>query len=203
MPGLAMLLFLVVVLVEGVGSVDLMSYSCMNTTSTFDNVTLHIHNEFRAYHDNTSDLCINQELKDSAETYANTLAELDSQATDISYFQHDPTNMLEGENLCRVNKKMLLHQGAAHCVEKCTNAWYSDEEPLFNYMFKEEQFNPTETVGHFTALVWRETTAVGCAVAQGAHGAYVVCRYYPPGNVLYEYETNIGNKISDEADDDK
>ena len=48
---------------------------------------------------------------------------------------------------------MLLKQGAAHCVEKCTDAWYSDEEPLFNYMFKEEQFNPTETVsgqmGHF------------------------------------------------------
>ena len=47
---------------EGVASVDLMSYSCLDTTSTFDNVTLQIHNEFRAYHHNTSDLCINQKL---------------------------------------------------------------------------------------------------------------------------------------------
>jgi hypothetical protein len=38
-------------------------------------------------------------------------------------------------------------------------------------------------VGHYTQLVWRNTTYVGCAGADGRDGTYrLVCRYSPPGN---------------------
>ncbi|KAL2072736.1 hypothetical protein VTL71DRAFT_12079 [Oculimacula yallundae] len=58
------------------------------------------------------------------------------------------------------------------------------------YNFKKPGFN--EKTGHFTQLVWGNTTSVGCAVRQcdgenKTPGAYVVCEYYPPGNV-------VGNK---------
>jgi hypothetical protein len=29
---------------------------------------------------------------------------------------------------------------------KCSNGWYMDEESLFNYQFKAEEFNPVRTV---------------------------------------------------------
>ena len=41
-------------------------------------------------------------------------------------------------------------------------------------------------VGHYTQLVWRDTTQVGCGVATGGGSTVLVCRYSPPGN--YEGE---------------
>ena len=41
-------------------------------------------------------------------------------------------------------------------------------------------------VGHYTAMVWRDTTSVGCAVGAGGGDLYLVCRYAPAGNVISE-----------------
>ena len=39
-------------------------------------------------------------------------------------------------------------------------------------------------VGHYTQMVWRDTSAVGCAVARGRQADVLVCRYAKPGNVV-------------------
>lgn len=38
-------------------------------------------------------------------------------------------------------------------------------------------------VGHYTQIIWRTTTQVGCALASNEDEDYLVCRYAPPGNV--------------------
>ena len=39
-------------------------------------------------------------------------------------------------------------------------------------------------VGHYTQMVWKGTTRLGCAVRKGRKWDFLVCRYSPPGNVV-------------------
>lgn len=64
------------------------------------------------------------------------------------------------------------------------DAWGSERE---KYNFKKPGFS--KETGHFTQLVWSNTTSVGCGRVNcngenGTPGWYVVCEYYPPGNVV-------------------
>ncbi|APE28745.1 CAP domain-containing protein [Aurantiacibacter gangjinensis] len=38
-------------------------------------------------------------------------------------------------------------------------------------------------VGHYTQVIWRDTQELGCAVARGQTNDFLVCRYFPAGNV--------------------
>ncbi len=37
--------------------------------------------------------------------------------------------------------------------------------------------------GHYSQVIWRESRALGCALAQGTARDVLVCRYFPAGNV--------------------
>lgn len=39
-------------------------------------------------------------------------------------------------------------------------------------------------VGHYTQMIWPGTQRVGCALATNAWADYLVCRYFPAGNVM-------------------
>jgi len=41
-------------------------------------------------------------------------------------------------------------------------------------------------VAHYTQMVWRNTTEVGCGAAKGGGNDYLVCEYAPEGNILAE-----------------
>ena len=38
-------------------------------------------------------------------------------------------------------------------------------------------------VGHYTQVVWKDTREVGCAVVRNQRDDFLVCRYWPAGNI--------------------
>ena len=57
-------------------------------------------------------------------------------------------------------------------------------------------------IGHYTAMVWRSTTQIGCGFVAGAvpnelgiggGTDFLVCRYNPPGNIPGEGPSNLPN----------
>jgi hypothetical protein len=41
-------------------------------------------------------------------------------------------------------------------------------------------------VGHYSQIVWKTTTKVGCGFAESNGSDVLVCDYAPPGNVMGE-----------------
>lgn len=64
--------------------------------------------------------------------------------------------------------------------------WYGEVDI---YNFDRPGFS-MET-GHFTQLVWTDTTELGCGVTSCGGGEIWVCRYNPPGNYRGQYGTRV------------
>lgn len=85
-----------------------------------------------------------------------------------------------------------LAKGYAN-VTAAVDAW-GDEQAGYNY--KDPGFS--ESTGHFTQLVWRNTTTVGCAATDcngkdDIDGFILVCEYWPAGNVvdMGQFQANV------------
>lgn len=68
--------------------------------------------------------------------------------------------------------------------------WYAEEA---DYDYNNPGFSMA--TGHFTQVVWKSSTEVGCGVAQTQNGSftvvYVVCQYTPPGNFTGRFPENV------------
>jgi hypothetical protein len=42
-------------------------------------------------------------------------------------------------------------------------------------------------VSHYTQMIWKGTTRVGCAIHSAGRTEYLICRYSPPGNIDGKY----------------
>ncbi|CAO3633518.1 unnamed protein product [Cunninghamella echinulata] len=65
--------------------------------------------------------------------------------------------------------------------------WYDEEK---KYDYDNPGFN--KKVGHFTAVIWRSTSKIGCAVTKCRNGSKLYsCNYKKPGNVQGQFEKNV------------
>lgn len=99
----------------------------------------------------------------------------------------------------------LKNKAAAQGV---TNQWYNDE---MNNWSSYGQDNPPSgqdlnSFGHFTQLVWKSSTKIGCATVKCPAGTvlslpswYTVCNYNPPGNFGGEYGVNVLKPLGADA----
>ncbi|KAI0203562.1 CAP domain-containing protein [Astrocystis sublimbata] len=66
-------------------------------------------------------------------------------------------------------------------------AWGNERD---EYNFGKPGF--TEKTGHFTQLVWKSTSDVGCGRRLcGQRGWYLACEYWPPGNVIGAFKDEV------------
>lgn len=83
-----------------------------------------------------------------------------------------------------------------------TNLMYNDEIDYFPnpYGVPNPAMTEFEKWGHFSQIVWKDTTHVGCAtvmcnglgnIDSSSSLPFTVCNYSPPGNYNGEYADNV------------
>lgn len=148
------------------------------------------HNDLRAKH------CV-APLKKSAKLEAESRKWALEQAK-ADEFEHDKNRGSVGENLYSASKSPETFDDDAAVHRGAAEAWYGE---IKDYKFDSARPHADKTgvVGHFTQLVWKASTEVGCAnvsyAAGGMNKVISVCRYAPAGNDVSDdgalYKINV------------
>jgi hypothetical protein len=136
----------------------------------FSQEILDAHNRYRAAV-GVSPLVWSDDLANAAQVWANTL---DANMQ----FAHDPGAQNQGENI-------WMGTAGAFSLTQMVDSWGQEQQNFQNGAFPNVSTTGNwSDVGHYSQIVWRSTTSVGCAGVAGSDGNYrFVCRYGPPGNV--------------------
>ncbi|KAF8655743.1 hypothetical protein HU200_060900 [Digitaria exilis] len=75
----------------------------------------------------------------------------------------------------------MMQAGSDGITWKTTIDEWSDEKKSYHY--GTNSCDPGKTCGHYTAVVWKGTTTVGCGRVKCNNGdTMIMCSYWPPGN---------------------
>lgn len=118
-----------------------------------------------------------QRLARDAAGWARTLAR-------SGRFEHSPADAsdpnVQGENL-------WAGTPGAWAPEEMVGYWVAEKRDYKPGLFPAvSKSGDLDKFGHYTQLIWRRTTKVGCAVDRSAREDLLVCRYSEGGNVIGE-----------------
>ena len=135
---------------------------------------LNRHNYYRALHQ-ADDL-----VRDSTlEKIALENAEYMIQTKTIKFFDSEYENNPIGQNFNITLKS--VPNGA-----EVTDNWYSK---VSNYDFSRSGYS--SQASEFTQVVWKNTKKIGCAYACESILCFAICLYYPCGNYIGQFGTNV------------
>jgi len=131
------------------------------------------HNTVRAQH-GAVDLTWSDDLATAAQNWASGCV-----------FQHSGGSLgAFGENLAAGSSDYTIADGVGDWASEASQYKASNPVP-----------------SHFTQMVWKATTQLGCALVSCAAGSilpasygpanYIVCEYSPEGNVIGEFSQNV------------
>ena len=114
------------------------------------------------------------ELSSDARTWAEKLA-------NEKIFEHAYAEVLQkkqGENL-------WMGTAGEFAYAEMAALWLDEHVLMKSGRFPDvSKTGKWEDVGHYTQMIWADTRQVGCAIAKNNIDEFVVCRYFPAGNVL-------------------
>ena len=137
------------------------------------------HNYYRKQHQ-VDNLEINCDLMKIAQNYAEKLQKEGS----LVHSGDDYNGNAMGENLYWISTKEYSPPSA-------TDSWYNE---IDDYDFSTGSSKNGNAIGHFTQVVWKGSQELGIGVSCGSNGCYVVGNYYPAGNYIGQYTSNVLEK---------
>ncbi|KAH0596636.1 hypothetical protein MHUMG1_05754 [Metarhizium humberi] len=142
----------------------------------FKSEMLAAHNFFRSQHGGSqqgvNDLTWDDKLANTAQPWSAKCV-----------FEHNKSGY--GENIA-------YHSAKNTAWGEFVNMW-GEERKQYNF----DQGGFSSGTGHFTQVVWKGTTTVGCGqtwcdgTTGNIKGLFVVCNYNPPGNYNNDYKNNV------------
>jgi len=155
--------------------------------ATIRSQSLSSHNAYRLKH-HVPNVAIADALNLTAQSWAEYLAA-------NALFQHSTPAQRNnaGENIY-VSYTTASAIAANVLSESAVASWYNE---VSAYNYANPQF--ASTTGHFTQVVWKASTLIGCGAASGVktingvkyNAFYVVCQYSPAGNVTGQFADNV------------
>ncbi|XP_030271976.1 Golgi-associated plant pathogenesis-related protein 1-like isoform X2 [Sparus aurata] len=142
--------------------------------SSFQQEFLATHNTLRKKH-NTPPMVLDDELTASSQKWADHLLA-------INTLQHSTTD--DGENVFTMSSSETLTLTGKEAVE----SWYSE---IKDYDWGSPGFSGN--TGHFTQVVWKDSTKLGVGMATNGKKVFVVGQYRPAGNMAVKeyFEKNV------------
>lgn len=104
-------------------------------------------------------------------------SELAASGTFEHYEEVSDDPQAQGENLWMGTK-------GAYGVETMVGHWIEEKKDFWPGVFPNvSRTGDLADVGHYTQIMWRDTTHAGCAIVSNSEDDYLVCRYATSGNV--------------------
>lgn len=133
-------------------------------------------------------------------TWSEELGERAQELADTCVFAHALTTSCDGES---IGQNLYIKSGGSFSASNAIQNWYDETT---DYTFATRACTPGKMCGHYTQVVWADSTHVGCAkafcpslaVGDGTwSNAYLfVCNYGPAGNWRDQDPYTIGSPCS-------
>lgn len=139
-----------------------------SSSSDFSTSMVNEHNAKRALHKDTGSL-----------TWSDTLA---------AYAQNYADSYDCSGNLVHSGGPYGENLAAGYGTTGSVDAWYNE---ISSYDYSNPGYS--ESTGHFTQVVWKGTSEVGCGLKScgGEWGDYIICSYKAAGNVNGDFADNV------------